>query len=790
MTEHSNAWRSWLVDPFLWIFSAFARPQLLEQELSTRYPRRQQRVNALIRLAFPMLLVGYALAFLSRAEILSMHAPDLQNLFANATFELVGGLAIGLAFGLVFGIREGLVGSLLGILTFGLVFDSMGSPIGNPAGLSALVLVVGLVGVFALGFSLSSNVGLGAGLLASIAATAVVSFVLGLIMNSAGGLALDSHLAIGLVIGIAITYFIGYLRLPFYLASAPSTIRAYTSSRKEPAQVFDHLRRSALYWDEYVHLPLPLLKRTLLIAYKESPEETLQEIAFIRTQRPGQMRAARRALEEIAIRDLETRINLEQIATAESRFAELFPAEARLIDLRLAMPLARLSDASRDAMRAISPIGLPNRRQALEDLQTNLLKVQPETAFRDQRLNARLARVIETWRMIGQEEQKRLTREAQVVGNLANPYKPGQFLSLKDSLFVGRRNLAQELEGALSMGSRRPTFLLNGERRMGKTSALQQLPLLLGSSYISVFYNLQQPGLYASTATFLGVLADGIARAMKARAMPVENLVYDSMRTQQSDAYMYSYFENWLAGVEEVLERENRTLLLAFDEFEMLEEVEHAKSMSVRMLLDWMRSIIQFHPRLALLFSGVKIFTEMGTQSGIDWAGYFINVQMLRISFLQPEEARHLIVQPTSDFPGERIFPPEIVEAIITEAGCHPFLLQAVCSALITLLNVQRREQATLDDVTTSAERVLEDWGGHFAHLWNRTDKEQRACLEALLTLQCANQVQLAEQAQLESKTVRRTMQQLQRRDLVARGQDETYTIAVPMFRRWLEHNA
>lgn len=451
--------------------------------------------------------------------------------------------------------------------------------------------------------------------------------------------------------------------------------------------------------------------------------------------------------------------------------------------------LARLSDASRDAMRAISPIGLSNRRQALDDLQANLLKVQPHTAFRNQRLNARLAQVVENWRMVSQQEQERLAHMAQDAGNLANPYKPGQFLSLKDSLFVGRRNLAQELDGALSTGSRRPTFLLNGERRMGKTSALQQLPFLLGSSYVSAFYNLQQPGLYASTATFLGVLADGIARAMNARAMPVESLVYDSMRSQQNDASIYSYFENWLAQVEKILAQENRTLLLAFDEFEMLEEVERSKYIDVRMLLDWMRSIIQFHSRVALLFSGVKIFTEMGTRSGIDWAGYFINVQMLRISFLQPEEARHLILQPNADFPGEQIFPPDMVEAIIAETGCHPFLLQAVCSALITLLNVQRREQATLEDVTAAGERVLEDWGGHFAHLWNRTDKEQRACLEALLSLQRASMEQLATQAELDVKAARRTLQQLLRRDLVVRDQDEVYGIAVPMFRRWLEHN-
>ena len=380
----------------------------------------------------------------------------------------------------------------------------------------------------------------------------------------------------------------------------------------------------------------------------------------------------------------------------------------------------------------------------------------------------------------------------QDIGNIDNPYKPGQHLSLKDSLFVGRRGLAKELEGALSLGGRRPTFLLNGERRMGKTSVLQQLPRLLGSRYISVFYNLQESGAYASTEAFLGTLAVGIQNEMNTRAMSVEPLQFGFLQEKRraSSPAAYRYFEQWLARVETMLEREQRTLLLTFDEFEILEEAEQKKYMDIRLLLNWMRSIIQFHPRIALLFSGTKTFDEMGKLAELDWTGYFINVQMLRVSFLHPDEARHLITKPTPDFPGETIFPTDVVEIIITETGCHPFLVQAVCSALITLLNVERREQSTCGDVPGAVEKTLEAWQGHFANLWNRTDNAQRACLQALLVEQRAGQTQLAQRTRLDEKTLRTAMQTLLRRDLILRDQDETYRIAVPIFRQWMERNA
>lgn len=278
---------------------------------------------------------------------------------------------------------------------------------------------------------------------------------------------------------------------------------------------------------------------------------------------------------------------------------------------------------------------------------------------------------------------------------------------------------------------------------------------------------------------------------MNTRAMPVEPLHFGILQeaSRGSDPFAFRYFEDWLTELEDLLEQEQRTLLLAFDEFEELEEAERAKYMDIRLLLNWMRSIIQFHPRIALLFSGVKTFDEMGRQVEIDWTSYFINVQMLRVSFLKPNEARHLILKPTSNFPGEDIFPHDVVEMIIAETGCHPFLVQAMCSGLITLLNVDRREQATPVDVKQTIEKVLEEWGSHFANLWNRTDDEQCACLKALLVEQRADTQWLAQRTSLDERTVRLTLQKLIRRDLVLRAQDETYRIAVPMFQQWLEHN-
>lgn len=98
--------------------------------------------------------------------------------------------------------------------------------------------------------------------------------------------------------------------------------------------------------------------------------------------------------------------------------------------------------------------------------------------------------------------------------------------------------------------------------------------------------------------------------------------------------------------------------------------------------------------------------------------------------------------------------------------------------------------RSTCEDVPEAVEKTLEGWGGHFANLWNRTDDAQRPCLQALLAERRASQPQLALRTGLAEKTVRTAMQTLLRRDLILRDQDETYRIAVPIFRQWMERNA
>ncbi|GHO92730.1 hypothetical protein KSF_027780 [Reticulibacter mediterranei] len=578
-------------------------------------------------------------------------------------------------------------------------------------------------------------------------------------------------------------YLFSYYRLPLYPFDALSLIKSYLLSQREPALVFYHLKHCALHCDEVVFLPLPYVRALLLIAATQNVEVALEEIDFIVHERSQQSGAARAAALEIALFDLSMRESLRDISHVHQRLSILLPVEIRQADPLVARVFRHIEDASRDAVSYYARLKWQARYDALESMKANLKRIYPLNTFRETALNRMLDEVVHTWNTVALREQEYMERSTDRAGQIENPYTPGLVLERHDPLFVGRKDLAHQLSDALRR-SRRPTFFLTGERRMGKSSILKQLPDLLGSHYLPVFYDLQSTGIASSIAALLAAIAEGIYELLITRGMLIKELSYEQLKEdlRDNEAVVYHRFGRWLKEVERVLEREDHVLLLAFDEFEKLEEAGGKQHLDLALLLDWFRSIIQNHSRVALLFSGVKIVSDMGG----NWAGYFVNVETLRVSFLHPDEARQLIVEPLADFPGTQVFAEPVVSKIMQMTRCHPFLTQAICSIIITNLNATTRIQAELADVTNAVEELFQKWGDYFRDMWDRTDAEQRRYIRVVQASGNGMFAQIQEDGGLDEAATRRALQKLLKRDLLS-TQDGQYHISMPIFAEWIE---
>ena len=127
--------------------------------------------------------------------------------------------------------------------------------------------------------------------------------------------------------------------------------------------------------------------------------------------------------------------------------------------------------------------------------------------------------------------------------------------------------------------------------------------------------------------------------------------------------------------------------------------------------------------------------------------------------------------------------------------GCHPFLVQAVCSTLVDNLNINKRNQAELKDVEDSVDELFDTLEPYFVDLWERTDQNQRTCLSVLNNLEIGNIQQIImygnsnPDQEVDSNTredIRNALQTLQKRDLI-RIKGGNYSIATPIFNQWVK---
>jgi len=775
MRSLTLTWRYLIIQPATQVFYCLFQPARFANELEPG--EFAKRINSMFRFVLLLFIIDYPLALVLQIIIYNVIIHQkIRVALADFLITTVWTTALGIGWGIVCGaignIRLGLaLGVALGI-TGGLLITA---PLGTVSGITvavALSLLGGIIG---------GNIwGIPGGIIA------------GIVGGAAPIIAGNTKDHVGMF-EIAFTFFfvylIGYYRLLLYPVSALSLLRTYMQSRKMPKNVFTYLHHSSLYWDERIFLPLPRLAATLHVAVRENSALAINEIVFIVTQRPQQIGAARFALLEIAIHELEVCNTLKDIAEASYRLAEILSEEVRQIVPQWTTTFAHFSDASFDAARYCSPLDRPSRRKALEDMIDNLNKINLNIAFGEARLLQRMRTASDKWLKVAQDEQAQLTHIPLEIGQIDNPFSPGE--ANEQSPFVGRRDLVYIVENSLRKKGSHPTFFLNGERRMGKSSTLKQLPRLLGARYIPITYDLLKPGICSSTAAFLGSIAKEINKVLQVRGIAVKQLDIASLSDfgRDNEAAIYLPFNAWIEDLVRTLEQYDRLLLLAFDEFEKLEETQQTKLMKVPLLLDWFRYTIEHHPRLALLFSGVRSIGEMGLETNTNWSTYFVNAQVLRISFLQPDEAYQLIIDPQEGFPGRQVFGEDVTQEIIRITGCHPFLIQAICSKLIEHLNANRLDHAEFQHVEIATQKVMENWWDtYFRDLWQRTEKEQRICLFALERMGGGIFQQIAEQSNLDAFTLRQTLQTLQKRDLIMNIGDH-YQITTPIFSKWVERN-
>jgi len=712
------------------------------------------------------------------------------------------------------GLLVGVIGLLLAGISFGVNMGGAVSLAGSLAVVTCIEPVLGFIKTNQIGqFVGVPAFGMGSGLMLGLilGLAAIATFTLrpagwwfGGVCSMGGGLVLGGlfsritstgsfelatsvTLAVFFALGFLGGYYVGYRRFPFYLVellwqvgltglSFLATKGTNSGELTRQLYRFSPVRRDELIWFKLITLDRQLTWLAL-VGDRQFALETLVKIA--RSFRQGW--AAEAALVAILAHDLQDCESIPEIAGAAKRL-DWFPRAIDLPSLALQRAVTLINEVSQNAEAATQALDGPGWQLHLRKARANLEALDETLVRMSPRVAGRLSTLVQCWERTTEQALEDVPRDAGpvLIENFyifGAPIPPAQ-----KHVFVGREDLFAKIQKNLGV-THKPTLVLHGQRRTGKTSVLLQLPNRLSAEHIPVYVDLQATAPVDGLNRFLYTLArEAVQQADEKRRIalpPVDIEDFDRRGT-------HAFYE-WLGLARQRLD--GRLLLFTLDEFEKIEQAIDQGGME-EAVLDVLRHLIQHHSTwLVLLFAGVRTLEEMGR----DWHSYFISVKPLHVSYLDGRAARQLILLPATKYPIR--YEERAVEAILRATRAQSFLVQAVGFELIQHLSTQQRRLAgpygrvTLEDARVAIDSALLSTFPYFADLWEVSSDPERLVLATLAYGQTEwiRAGDLRASVDLASPAFYETIGFLERRELVESG-EQGYRFQVPMMRQWIRN--
>jgi hypothetical protein len=319
---------------------------------------------------------------------------------------------------------------------------------------------------------------------------------------------------------------------------------------------------------------------------------------------------------------------------------------------------------------------------------------------------------------------------------------------------------------------------------MGKTSLLRNLGRLLPSTIVPLFVDGQKTALASDYPDFLY----NVAKEMGKSAEQQRGLVLPSLNHEALTNNPFTRFNEWLDEVEQNLDAQGyKIALLTLDEFEMLDSVLSKGRFDETDVLSMLRHMIQHRPRFKVMLAGSHTLEEFQR-----WASYLINMQVVKIGYLEKDEVHQLVECPVKDYTLH--YEPSASQRVLELTRGHPALVQLLCYEIVTLKNTHdatKRRLACVADVEAAVPRALDSGSFFFAEIeQNQIDGAGLGLLRfmaargegAVLSLDAL----AGQHGAKHPDDLSQTLALLLRRDLIE-GTEGGYRFQVELIRRWFE---
>ncbi len=291
-----------------------------------------------------------------------------------------------------------------------------------------------------------------------------------------------------------------------------------------------------------------------------------------------------------------------------------------------------------------------------------------------------------------------------------NPYIMGP--PVTGTAFYGRQEVFRFVRETLATPQQN-VLVLYGQRRIGKTSIVLQLPdHLPPDEFYSIYFDLQ-----GREALNLSEVLYGLAVEI-ARKLPIPS-------PRWADFSDTDYFQSrFLPAVRRKLG--DKRLVLLFDEFDMLSQEEASSSdTAATTLFPYLQELVTDEPLLAFVFVVGRRIDELPAR----FHAIFKRARFMRISVLKRENAIALITNPVK---GQLEYAPQALDAILDLTSGHPYFTQVVCHELFNYLHPPDRRLVAPQDVTDVLDGVMERGAGGFTWFWEGLPHAEQFILSAI----------------------------------------------------------
>jgi ligand-binding sensor domain-containing protein len=311
---------------------------------------------------------------------------------------------------------------------------------------------------------------------------------------------------------------------------------------------------------------------------------------------------------------------------------------------------------------------------------------------------------------------------------IPNPYMAGGPVRGRE-MFFGREEHFRFVSNKLKTEREGIVIVLYGQRRSGKTSLLHQIRNgRLGEDFMPVLIDMQEMAV-RSEVEFYERITEEIAFELM-EWVDINAAEYDYRGEGENPTLVFRRF------IDAIMEKRDsnregeppvkpgaypassiqhsvsRTLLLMFDEYELLEEKIDEGILSSN-TLTFLAGILERYPRISFVFTGSRHIERRNPQY---WSILLGKSAAQRISLLSERDTLRLIREPVADVVKYQRAVPQRIYRL---TGGQPFYTQHVCQLMIERLNQLEKYTVHADDVEETALELVDNPPPQMMYFWS-----------------------------------------------------------------------